>query len=164
MYRSIISIKKTQEGHLKDAHMEVIKKMPGSFIQLTCTDLKNGSVEVETESNNIAALQMLSYELAKALYKPKEKQITTIVLGVCSLEAAKNIEDLVYKASVQFMKLTESDCLIVNTEKKKVETGMHVLISSHDARFLFLLGEHIGRNENNICPHHNHTKYDFQAN
>lgn len=88
----------------------------------------------------------------------------TIIISVCSIEAANNVQAIISTESVLYATRNKVS-LFVSCEKKKTKDGADVIIGSHDGNFLFALGVELGLKMHTICPHNiNCKQYAFQNN
>lgn len=88
----------------------------------------------------------------------------TIIISVCSVEAAINVQKIITSESILYATMNKVS-LYVSSEKKKTKDGADVIVSSHDGNFLFALGVELGMKMHTICPHNENCKqYAFQNN
>ncbi len=93
-----------------------------------------------------------------------KKENVIVVMSVCSMEAANNLEKIILEASLSFC-MAHKACIYAGVEKKKTKDGVNVILSANNASFLFHVGHEIGSKQHTICVHnHKFHPHDVQAN
>lgn len=88
----------------------------------------------------------------------------TIIISVCSVEAANNVQKILTEESINYA-VRNKVSLYCSSEKKKTKDGADVIISTHDGNFLFVFGVELGLKMHTLCPHNvNCKQYAFQNN